>query len=646
VIRQKSNLFSVGYVADIIISAVSIYIGLSISYEKGLALAPTSGSFIAIAAFTLCCAIALVANRLNQTVWRWTTATDLLSLAQAVAVAGIGCVTLLFFADPTASVPRVAPAIAAGMTFVLAAGARGMARVYSGGGLRALFRSVAPNAPATILVGPTEAITKAIHEARMSGLLPIRPIAIVSTAGNQIGKIFAGARVYGGLENLEPLVVDALSRNDNIRIALIGKDPQRKAAQIALAVSGRKGVELMRIAEGAGVTLGAVHPADVLGRTHRVLDLQAPRALVRHKRVLVTGAGGTIGSEIVKQIAQFGPASIILVDASENNLYEISTAIADEYPGLPVIARLCDVRDAKRINDLFDKYQPNVVVHAAANKHVPMMEAHFCHAIEVNLGGTVVVAEAALAVGVESFVFISTDKAVNSVNVMGAAKRVAELYVQDCASRAQGAFHSVRFGNVLGSSGSVMPLFERQIAKGGPVTVTHKEMTRWFMTVGEASTLVLQAAALGASSKDLIAGGQFVLDMGEPVKIIELAEAMIRMKGKEPRHDIAIIETGLRPGERLHEELFHTFEKVVETDVDGVMIASNSQSGPENLGGLVEKLLQAARLDQDAQALALLQRILPSYGRTVSSLGTKLNYSSNESGRTAVDQRDTAGTPL
>lgn len=614
--RQKVRFLSLGYLVDILIALASIWVGLNFSSGLSLVNVSAYATLTAILSFSVCMAGTLVGFHLNQTVWRWTTADDLVRLAQAIAIAGVGSVTILFFADPSAAVPRIAPLIASVMSLLLSAGARGMARAMSGGGLRALFRSVTEDAPATILVGPTEDVTQAIHAARNRGPLPIRPIAIVSTFGNQVGKIFAGAKVYGGLDYLEPLVVDALSRNSSVRIALVGKDPQRKAAQVALAVAGRKGVELMRIAEGAGATLGAVHPADVLGRSGRELDLRAPRALVRYKRVLVTGAGGTIGSEIVRQIAQLGPACIILVDSSENNLFQISTDILAEHPGLDVVARLCDVRDAKRINDLFDRYQPNVVVHAAANKHVPMMEAHFCEAIEVNLGGTCVVAEAALAVGVESFVFISTDKAVNPVNVMGAAKRVAELYVQDCATRAQGAFHSVRFGNVLGSSGSVMPLFERQIARGGPVTLTHNEMTRWFMTVEEASALVLQAAALGAGAKDMNEGGQFVLDMGKPIRIMELAESMIRMKGKEPWRDIAIIETGLRPGERLHEELFHTFEKVVQTDVDGVMIASDSLGKHENLTGLVAKLLEAAKSDQEGAALTWLQRILPSFGRT------------------------------
>jgi FlaA1/EpsC-like NDP-sugar epimerase len=632
--RQKVKIFSLGYVVDILISAASIWLGLSFAQGLGFDGSAVQGRLIAIASFSFCMAIALVGFRLNQTVWRWTTADDLVRLSQAVAIAGVGSVTILFFADPATSVPRIVPAIGALTALILAAGARGMARALSGGGLRALFRSVTPDAPATILVGPTEAITQAIHAARLLGPLPIRPIAIVSTLGNQVGKVFAGARVYGGLDYLEPLVVDALSRNPSVRIALVGKDPKRTAAQVALEVAGRKGVELMRIAEGAGATLGAVHPADVLGRSRRVLDLGAPRTLVRFKRILVTGAGGTIGSELVRQIAQLGPAIIVLVDSSENNLFQISTEILSDYPGVDVVARLCDVRDEKRINDLFDKYQPHVVVHAAANKHVPMMEAHFCEAIEVNLGGTCVVAEAALAVGVESFVFISTDKAVNPVNVMGAAKRVAELYVQDCATRAQGAFHSVRFGNVLGSSGSVMPLFERQIAKGGPVTLTHSEMTRWFMTVEEASALVLQSAALGASAKDTIPAGQFVLDMGEPVRILELAESMIRMKGKEPWRDIAIVETGMRPGERLHEELFHASEKVLQTDVEGVMVASDSLSRQENLVGLVKKLLEAARLDQTSTALTLLQRILPSFGRGEAGVPA---YKTADSSRGKVD---------
>jgi FlaA1/EpsC-like NDP-sugar epimerase len=612
---HKIKLFSTGYLIDILLSVLSFWLALNLAYGLGFPTASNHGTILAMLSYGAFMAIALVGLKLNQFVWRWTSADDLVRLSQAIALAGIGTVAVLFFADPAVSVPRIAPALAALVSLLVLAAARGFARVFAGGGLRALFRTIAPNAPATILVGSTEAITQAIHAARLSGALPIRPIAIVSTFGTQVGKIFAGARVFGGLDALEPLVADALSRNPEVRIALIGRDPGRKAAQVALQVAARKGVALMRIPEGAGATLGAVHPADVLGRSRRELDLRGPRNLVRFKQVLVTGAGGTIGSEIVKQIAELGPARIVLVDSSENNLFQISTEIHAIHPSIDIVARLCDIRNAARIQAIFDAYRPHVVVHAAANKHVPMMEGHFCEALEVNLGGTCVVADAALAAEVESFVFISTDKAVNPVNVMGAAKRVAELYVRDCALRAKGSFYSVRFGNVLGSSGSVMPLFERQIARGGPVTVTHREMTRWFMTVEEASSLVLQAAAIGAEQRNQLPSGQFVLDMGEPVRIMELAESMIRMKGKEPWRDVAIIETGLRPGERLHEELFHAFEHVESTSIEGVMLANDPIEPAPNLRVLIDNVLEAARKDKETAALTWLQRILPDFKR-------------------------------
>lgn len=611
--RHKLKIFSTGYLADIALAVLSFWLALYLAYGTGMEPASVKGTLVALVAYGASMAVALVAFRLNQLVWRWTSADDLVRLSQAIAAAGISTIAVLFFVDPSVTVPRISPALAAVVTLVLMAAARGLARVMSGGGLRALFRTIAPNAPATILVGPTDAITQAIHTARLNGPLPIRPIAIVSTLGTQVGKIFAGARVFGGLEALEPLVIDALSRNSELRIALIGRDPGRKAAQVALQVSARRGVALMRIPEGAGATLGAVHPADVLGRTRRELDLRGPRGLVRFKQVLVTGAGGTIGSEIVRQIAELSPSRIVLVDSSENNLFQITSEIRTSHPNIDLVSRLCDIRDAQRIQAIFEKYRPHVVVHAAANKHVPMAEDHFCEALEVNLGGTCVVADAAVSVDVESFVFISTDKAVNPVNVMGAAKRVAELYVRDCSRRAKGAFHSVRFGNVLGSSGSVMPVFERQIARGGPVTITHSEMTRWFMTVEEASSLVLQAAAIGAETRGTLSGGQFVLDMGDPVRIIELAEAMIRMKGKEPWRDIAIIETGLRPGERLHEELFHSFERVENTSVEGVLVASDPVEPPENLRTLIDHVLDAARKDKETAALSWLQRILPDF---------------------------------
>jgi FlaA1/EpsC-like NDP-sugar epimerase len=615
VIRQSGMWLTRSYLADLGLAGLGAWLGVYMSAGLGAQAPDKSATQTLVAAFVLSVMVCLPLFRATQTVWRWTSADDLLRLAQAVAMAGMGSVSILFIANMINFIPRVSLIFVPVMALVLMVGARGLLRTLAGTGIKALFRTIAPDAPATILVGPTEAVTRAVHMARQQGALPFRPIAIVSTLGNQIGKVFAGARVYGGLGSLEALVRDAKKTNAQVRIALVGDDPERKAAQAALMISSRTEVQLMRVPDGTSGSMNPVHPADVLGRPRRQLDMRGPRNLIRFKRVLVTGAGGTIGSELVRQLAKLGPSKVILVDSSESNLYQIDLEMRSQFPALEVIPRLCDIRNKDRITEIFKMHSPHVVFHAAANKHVPLMEAHVCEALEVNLGGTKVVADAALETNVQSFIFISTDKAVNPSNVMGAAKRAAELYVGLCAAQSDAAFHSVRFGNVLGSNGSVMPLFEGQIAQGGPVTVTHSEMTRWFMTVEEASALVLQAAAVGSDSSAQIKEGQFVLDMGDPVRIIDLAEAMIRMKGKEPRRDIDIVEVGLRPGEKLHEELFYAQEQVVHTPVDGVMVARDSQPLDETQIKNIELTIAYAAANDGEAALAALQVVVPSFKR-------------------------------
>lgn len=610
--RYRNRLWSVGYATDVALAALSGQLGTVLAHGGG---GWADGSSLPVMlAFAVAMAATLPVFGLNQTVWRWTSADDIGRLVPATLTGMFLCSALLFLADPeSGSAPRAAPFLAAVCCLVLMVGARGAARAVSGGGLRALLRPVAPGAPATILIGPTDSVTAALHAERARGKpLPLRPVAIVSTSGEHVGKLYAGARVHDGLDVLPKLVADALSRNPDLRIALVGRDPGRKAARAALSTAARHQVQVMRIPGADGIVIGAVHPSEVLGRSHRDLDNAGPRRLFRHRRVLVTGAGGSIGSELARQIAALGPSRLVLIDASENNLHGITMEIRQIAPGLEVLSRLLDIRDTERVSSLFAQEKPDIVIHAAANKHVPLMEAHVCEALEVNLGGTKTVADAAMASGVGAFVFISTDKAVEPVNIMGAAKRAAEIYVRMCGEARGGGFYTVRFGNVLGSNGSVMPLFESQIAAGGPVTVTHRDMTRFFMTVEEASALVLQAAVIG-HDRGLAAGARFVLDMGEPVRIVELAEAMIRMKGKEPGRDIEIAFTGLRPGERLHERLFVKTESAVPTNVDGVLMAVDTQSVPDGMAALTERVLQAARRDDTAGAVEALCRILPDF---------------------------------
>ncbi len=310
------------------------------------------------------------------------------------------------------------------------------------------------------------------------------------------------------------------------------------------------------------VTINQLRPVsieDLLGRTPVTLDWDALRAGLADRVVLVTGAGGSIGSELCRQVVAAGPRRLVMVDNTEFNLYRLETEFAENHPSLDFSRHLLDVGDRIGVDALFKQERPQIVFHAAAYKHVPLLEDQVRAAVRNNVFGTGVVAESADRWRCERFVLISTDKAVNPANVMGATKRVAELLCQDLATRSRTRFITVRFGNVLGSAGSVVPLFQRQIERGGPVTVTDPDIERYFMTIPEACQLIMQAAVIGE-------GGEiFVLDMGEPVKIRYMAEQMIRLAGREPERDIAIRYIGLRPGEKRFEELFYDAEDLIAT---------------------------------------------------------------------------------
>ncbi len=341
---------------------------------------------------------------------------------------------------------------------------------------------------------------------------------------------------------------------------------------------------------------------DLLGRPVIHLEQQAVRELLAGKRVMVTGAAGSIGSELVRQLAAMGTASLILVDIAESGLYDVQMELLAKDRNTPLHVLVADVRDRARMEELMRLHRPQVVFHAAAYKHVPLMEAQPTEAVRTNVGGTLTVARLAVDLGVERFVLISTDKAVNPTSVMGASKRIAEMVVSALATEGSTVFVTTRFGNVLGSSGSVIPLFRKQIAAGGPVTVTHPEVNRFFMTIPEACRLVMEAAAMGK-------GGEiFVFDMGEPVRIADLADKMIRLSGKEPGTDIAIVYTGLRPGEKLYEELLATSENTLPTHHPRILIG---KVAPVEVGVVltsVDELLRAA-----GSPVAHMQRLVAEY---------------------------------
>ena len=348
---------------------------------------------------------------------------------------------------------------------------------------------------------------------------------------------------------------------------------------------------------------------DLLGREQVELDLEAVGRFLRNRRVLITGAGGSIGSEMCRQVCHFQPKELILIEQAETPLFDIENELRTSHEEIPVVACVCDIYDRERVEQIWSTHRPEVVIHAAAHKHVPLMERNPCEAIKNNILGTKNVADASCQYDVAEFVMISTDKAVNPSSVMGASKRMAEMYTQ--ALNGRGAcktqFKAVRFGNVLDSSGSVVPAFRKQIAAGGPITVTHPEMTRYFLTIPEASQLVLQAAATGT-------GGQiYLLDMGEPVKILDLARQMITLSGFRFGEDIDIVFTGARPGEKLFEELRTKGEDLEPTVHSKVLIWKHRTTKWEKIEQAIDELTAVENSPRRDEIVNLLRRIIPEY---------------------------------
>jgi FlaA1/EpsC-like NDP-sugar epimerase len=335
--------------------------------------------------------------------------------------------------------------------------------------------------------------------------------------------------------------------------------------------------------------------------------MQKLEEFLKDKVILVTGAGGSIGSEMCRQVCTFGPKLLLLVEQAENPLFFIEGELRKSFPDVQMKAIICDITETTRVNQVYETYRPQVVIHAAAHKHVPLMEGNPGEAIKNNVIGTRNMADAADRFGADDFVMISTDKAVNPTSIMGSSKRIAEMYIQDLNNTSKTHFVTVRFGNVLGSNGSVIPIFNKQIKDGGPVTVTHPEMTRYFMTIPEASQLVLQAATMGT-------GGEiFLLDMGEPVKIVDLARELITLSGFRPGEDIEIEFSGLRPGEKLFEELSIEGEDMIPTKHPKIAIWKTITKDRESLRAGIEKVIEIAHTQDRSEIVAAIKGLIPEF---------------------------------
>lgn len=463
-----------------------------------------------------------------------------------------------------------------------------------------------------------------IEEVRKQNPIKQKVIGVIDDNPSKIGTYLRGIKILG---NRNKIIAISEEKNiDLILIAMPSVDGKTKKEIIEICQSTRAKVKIipgMYELIGGKVSLNRMRDIDLrdlLGREEVILDKQGIKDYIENKVVMVTGGGGSIGSELCRQIAKFSPKLLLILDIYENNAYELENEIISNFKNLKEKVLIASVREEKRLENIFNEYKPQVIFHAAAHKHVPLMECNPEEAIKNNVIGTLNVAECAHKYGAERFVLISTDKAVNPTNVMGASKRMCEMIIQAIDKNSNTEFVAVRFGNVLGSNGSVIPLFKKQIAKGGPVTLTHKKITRYFMLIPEAAQLVLQA---GAYAK----GGEiFVLDMGNPVLIYDLAKDLIKLSGFEPEVDIKIEITGLRPGEKLYEELLMDEEGLRKTSHEKIFIAKPGEYDFEMLKLGVNALKKIADLGDVETLKTALQFIVKTYKR----LDTENNSVFNE----------------
>lgn len=617
---------NITFAHDIVMAAVSFFLSLYLRVGAQILDYPPAFLLRGVFTFVVIAAAVFWWTGLYRGVWRYASLNDMVAITKAVTLVTLIFLAFQFIATRLEDFPRSAQIINWFVLIFLLGGPRFVYRVLKDRGFRfVLKRETYPQVP-VLLLGAGDGAEAFIREMRRDADAGYRVVGILSLHDKRVGRRIHDIDVLGGFDGLDEVIADLAKRGEKPQRMIITSDRiEGETVRALLDSAARLGIPLSRMPRLTDFKSGSpdhldVRPVDIedlLFRPQTVLDREAMRMMIEGKRVLVTGAGGTIGAELARQISDFAPAHLSLLDHSEHALYSIDREMAERHEALPRSAVLADVRDRGRTFAAVAEERPDLVFHAAALKHVPMVEDHPNEGVLTNAIGTRNVADACADANVAAMVLISTDKAVNPTSVMGATKRLAESYCQarDVMARRGGAatrFLTVRFGNVLGSTGSVVPLFQHQLAKGGPLTVTDPAMTRYFMTVREAVELVLQASALGAGG-GAAEGGIFILDMGEPVKILDLARQMIRLAGRKPDGDVKIVFTGMRPGEKLHEELFHDSEKVEQTRAKGILFALPRAADLAVLSRALDELAEAARSGRSEQALGLLARLVPEY---------------------------------
>ncbi len=602
--RQRRFLV---FIVDVVLMVSAFYLSFLLRFDFYLPPAEREqflhGLFVVLAIKPLI----FISSGMYRSIWRYASLQDGISIGKVVTLSTFITTFVLVLTRDTRPMPRSIYLLDWFLLFAFVSAARLLWRIYRETYIMPRQRS----GKRTLIVGAGDAGNLLLKEIRKTADSPYNVVGFVDDDEVKRGMRLSGIPVLGDLSRVKGII--RKHRIEEVIIAI----PSASSEVI------RKVVAHCRECRVRFKTLPSIHDIidgtvsiaqikeveieDLLGREPVVLELEGIRGYLTDKRVLVTGAGGSIGSEICRQVAAFSPHKLLLFECAETPLYHIEKELVARHPDIRIIPVIGDVRDQGRVEAIFDEFQPEVVFHAAAYKHVPMMEYNPGEAVTNNIGGTRTLADAAHRCGVKNFVMISTDKAVNPTNIMGATKRAAEIYVQSLAKKSRTNFTTVRFGNVLGSNGSVIPLFKEQIRNGGPVTVTDPQVIRYFMTIPEACQLVLQAGCIGT-------GGEiFVLDMGAPVRIMDLAEELIRLSGFTPHQDIEIVFTGLRPGEKLFEELLIEGEGIKQTRHKKIRVLQSVEHDLAAVTANLDALLGRARNNEVASIVRSLQQVVPEF---------------------------------
>ncbi|HZL30287.1 MAG TPA: nucleoside-diphosphate sugar epimerase/dehydratase [Pseudolabrys sp.] len=614
---------------DILATAAAIVVTLLLRFEDYQLAAKLAGFEIFLPCFVLYAGIVYFGFNLHQSKWRFTSVPDLVNIFRAATVLAVSLVALdyvlvadyfygsFFFGKITILLYWV-------LQMFFLGGGRILYRYFHY--TRTIQRAKDADATPTLVVGRAADAEVLLRGIESGAVKKIWPVGILSPSSSDRGQSIRGIPVLGDVDDLEEVVADLVSRGSKVtRLIMAPSALSPEARPEALLMRARRlGIAMSQMPSldsgGQAVQLAPVLVEDLLLRPSVKIDYQRLESFVAGRSIVVTGGGGSIGSEICERIIAFGAARLLVIENSEPALHAVLERLAAREAAAEISGHIADIRDRARIVHLIASFKPDIVFHAAALKHVPILERDWGEGIKTNVFGSINVADAAEAAGCAAMVMISTDKAIEPVSVLGATKRLAEMYCEALdgelrrrdANKRNMRLISVRFGNVLASNGSVVPKFKAQIEAGGPVTVTHPDMVRYFMTIREACDLVITASSHALAVND----GKvsvYVLNMGQPVKIVDLAERIIRLSGLEPGRDIQIVFTGIRPGERLHEILFAREEEMSETGIDGIVAAKPVQASLDHVRAWVAQLEQGLSVNERAVIYNVLRDAVPEF---------------------------------